>query len=209
MQNCHKQNMKYGAIVLAAGFSTRYGGAKKQDLEFHGKQIWQYSYDTAKSIVGQNNIVVVGKDMPGGATRTESVILGLEALPADIDRVVILDAARPLVTKEQIKEILENPNPSCTYVRPLVNTPIFRDGTYVNRCDMYDMLVPQAFDYKLLTEAYRSGRFIDMTDETRVMYEYHGIKPTLIETDNNLYKVTYPGDLMVLESIYQQMTTKR
>ena len=209
MQNCHKQNMKYGAIVLAAGFSTRYGGAKKQDLEFHGKQIWQYSYDTAKSIVGQNNIVVVGKDVPGGATRTESVILGLEALPADVDRVVILDAARPLVTKEQIKEILENPNPSCTYVRPLVNTPIFRDGTYVNRCDMYDMLVPQAFDYKLLTEAYRSGRFIDMTDETRVMYEYHGIKPTLIETDNNLYKVTYPGDLMVLESIYQQMTTKR
>ena len=201
--------MKYGAIVLAAGFSNRYGGAKNQDLEFHGKQIWQYSYDTAKSIVGQNNIVVVGKDMPGGATRTESVILGLEALPADIDRVVILDAARPLVTKEQIKEILENPNPSCTYVRPLVNTPIFRDGTYVNRCDMYDMLVPQAFDYKLLTEAYRSGRFIDMTDETRVMYEYHGIKPTLIETDNNLYKVTYPGDLMVLESIYQQMTTKR
>ena len=209
MLNCPKQNMKYGAIVLAAGFSTRYGGAKKQDLEFHGKHIWQYSYDTAKSIVGQNNIVVVGKDVPGGATRTESVILGLEALPADVDRVVILDAARPLVTKEQIKEILENPNPSCTYVRPLVNTPIFRDGTYVNRCDMYDMLVPQAFDYKLLTEAYRSGRFIDMTDETRVMYEYHGIKPTLIETDNNLYKVTYPGDLMVLESIYQQMKTKR
>ena len=34
--------MKYGAIVLAAGFSTRYG-EKKQDLEFHGKQLWRYS----------------------------------------------------------------------------------------------------------------------------------------------------------------------
>ena len=197
--------MKYAAIVLAAGFSTRYSGAKKQDLEFHGKQIWLYSYDTAKSIVGQGNIVAVGKDVPGGETRTKSVIIGLKALPADTDRVVILDAARPLVTVKQIKELLENPNPSCTLVRPLVNTPIFRNGTYVNRSDMYDMLVPQAFDYKLLLEAYESGRFEDMTDETRVMFEYHGIKPTLIETENNLYKVTYPGDLLIIESIYQQM----
>ena len=197
--------MKYGAIVLAAGNSTRYGGSKKQDLEFHGKQIWQYSYDTARLIVGKDNIVVVGKDMLGGETRTKSVIIGLKALPSDTERVVILDAARPMVTTSQIKVLLDNPNPSCSLVRPLVNTPIFRNGTYVNRNDMYDLLVPQAFDYKLLFEAYESGLFEDMTDETRVMYEYHGIKPTLIETGNNLYKVTYPGDLLIIESIYQKM----
>lgn len=197
--------MKYGAIVLAAGNSTRYGGSKKQDLEFHGKQIWQYSYDTARLIVGKDNIVVVGKDMLGGETRTKSVIIGLKALPSDTERVVILDAARPMVTTSQIKVLLDNPNPSCSLVRPLVNTPIFRNGTYVNRNDMYDLLVPQAFDYKLLLEAYESGLFEDMTDETRVMYEYHGIKPTLIETGNNLYKVTYPGDLLIIESIYQKM----
>ena len=195
--------MKYGAIVLAAGSSTRYG-EKKQDLEFHGKQLWRYSYETAMQIVGKNNIVAVGKDFPGGETRTGSVIKGLKALPNDIDRVIILDAARPMVTKSQIRELLDHPTPSVTFVRPLVNTPIFRDGTYVNRSDMYDMLVPQAFDYKLLVEAYNSGRFKDMTDETRVMFEYHGIKPTLIETENNLYKVTYPGDLYVIESIYQK-----
>lgn len=196
--------MKYGAIVLAAGFSTRYGGAKKQDLEFHGKPIWRYSYDTVKSIVGNDYTIAVGKDMPGGETRSESVIIGLKALPKDTDRVIILDAARPMVTIKQIKELLENSNPSVTFVRPMVNTPIFRDGTYVNRSDMYDMLVPQAFDYKLLVEAYESGRFKDMTDETRVMFEFHGIKPTLIETENNLYKVTYPGDLDIIESIYQK-----
>lgn len=195
--------MKYGAIVLAAGSSTRYG-EKKQDLEFHGKQLWRYSYETAMQIVGKGNIVAVGKDFPGGETRTGSVIKGLKALPNDIDRVVILDAARPMVTESQIRELLDNQNPSVTFVRPLVNTPIFRDGTYVNRSDMYDMLVPQAFDYKLLVEAYNSGRFKDMTDETRVMFEYHGIKPTLIETENNLYKVTYPGDLYVIETIFQK-----
>jgi 2-C-methyl-D-erythritol 4-phosphate cytidylyltransferase len=197
--------MKYGAIILAAGFSTRYGGTKKQDLEFHGKQLWEYSYDTARNVVGQENMVVVGKDIPGGNTRTESVIIGLNALSLDTDRVVILDAARPLVTANQIIELLENPNPSCTLVRPLVNTPIFRNGTYVNRNEMYDLLVPQAFNYRLLVEAYKSGRFKDTTDETIVMFEYHGIKPTLIETENNLYKVTYPGDLVIIESIYQRM----
>lgn len=195
--------MKYGAIVLAAGSSTRYG-EKKQDLEFHGKPLWRHSYEVAMRVVGQENIIAVGKDMPGGDTRTGSVIKGLKALPSDIDRVIILDAARPMVTEMQIRELLENSNPSVTFVRPLVNTPIFRDGTYVNRSEMYDMLVPQAFDYKLLLEAYESGQFQDMTDETRVMFEYHRIKPTLIETDNNLYKVTYPGDLYVIESIYQE-----
>ena len=133
------------------------------------------------------------------------MIIGLKSLSFDTDRVIILDAARPLVTKQQIRELLENTNPSCSFVRPLVNTPIFRNGKYVNRNEMYDMLVPQAFDYNLLLEAYESGRFSDMTDETRVMYEYHGIKPTLVETDNNLFKVTYPGDLQIIDSIFQQM----
>lgn len=195
--------MKYGAIVLAAGSSTRYK-EKKQDLEFHGKQLWMYSYETAMKVVGKDNVVAVGKDFPGGDTRTGSVIKGLKALSADVDRVIILDAARPMVTESQVRELLDNSNPSVTFVRPLVNTPIFRDGTYVNRSDMYEMLVPQAFDYKLLLEAYESGRFEDMTDETRVMFEYHGIKPTMVETENNLYKVTYPGDLHVIEYIYQK-----
>lgn len=196
--------MKYGAIILAAGSGTRYKG-KKQDIEFHGKPLWRYSYDTALSVVGENRIVAVGKDFPGGDTRTSSVIKGLEALPADTERVIILDSARPMVTAKQVRELLENANPSVSFVRPLVNTPVFRDGRYIDRNELYDLLVPQAFDYKLLLEAYNSGQFSDMTDETRVMFEYHGIKPTFIETENNLYKVTYPGDLEIIESIYKRL----
>lgn len=196
--------MRYGAIVLAAGSGTRYKG-KKQDIEFHGKPLWRYSYDTAMKVVGEKGIVCVGKDFPGGDTRTSSVRKGLAALPGDTDRVVILDAAHPLITEAQVRELLENPNPSVSFVRPLVNTPIYRDGRYIDRSELYDLLVPQAFDYKLLVEAFNSERFNDMTDETRVMFEYHGIKPTLVETENNLYKVTYPGDLQIIESIYQRL----
>lgn len=194
--------MKYGAIILAAGSGSRFKG-KKQDIEFHGKPLWRYSYDTALSVVGEGRIIAVGKDITGGETRTKSVIKGLKALPEDTDRVVILDAARPMVTAEQIRQILTNVHPSISFVRPLVNTVIYRDGRYINRNDLYDLLVPQAFDYKLLLEAYNSGRFNDMTDETRVMFEYHKIKPYFMEADNNLFKVTYPGDLGIIESIYQ------
>ena len=192
----------YGAILLAAGSGTRYHG-KKQDLEFHGKPLWRYAYETALEVVGERRIVAVGKDVPGGVTRTGSVMNGLDALPDEVDRVIIVEAARPMVTEEQVKQLLEDPYPSSTFVRPLVNTVIYRDGTYINRDDLYDLLTPQAFDRNMLKDAYQSGRFNDMTDETRVMFEYHGVKPHFIETESNLFKITYPGDLDIVESIYQ------
>ncbi len=192
-----------GAILLAAGLGTRFHG-KKQDILFHDKPLWRYAYETALEIVGKENIVAVGKDIPGGATRTESVKIGLAALPKTVDRVIIVEAARPMVTKEQIRQLLDDPHPSSTFVRPLVNTVIYRDGTYVNRNEMYDLLTPQAFDREMLEEAYRSERFNDMTDETRVMFEFFGEKPHFIETEaNNLFKITYPGDLDIIESIYK------
>lgn len=191
-----------GAILLAAGQGSRYHG-KKQDIEFHGKPLWHYAYETVLEVVSEGNIVAVGKDIPGGTTRTESVMNGLEALPQEIDRVIIVEAARPMVTKEQVAQLLSDPYPSSTFVRPLVNTVIFRDGTYINRNELYDLLTPQAFDKDMLLEAYRSGRFDDMTDETRVMFEYHGVKPHFIETESNLFKITYPGDLEIIESIYK------
>ena len=73
---------------------------------------------------------------------------------------------------------------------------------------MYDLLTPQAFDRNMLQEAYNSGRFDDMTDETRVMFEYYGVKPHFIETESNLFKITYPGDLDIIESIYRTRMEK-
>jgi len=194
--------MKVSAILLAAGHGTRYHG-KKQDEPFHGKPLWQYAYETVCEVVGRDRVVVVGKDIPGGETRTGSVMNGLRALPPDTERVIIAEAARPMVTRAQIRQLAEDDHPSVTFVRPLVNTVIYRDGRYLNRSELYDMLTPQAFDYRLLSEAYRSGQFSDLTDDTRVMYLYHNIPPFFIETGTNLFKVTYPGDLNIVESIYQ------
>ena len=193
----------YSAIILAAGKGTRYEDTK-QDVLFHDKPLWRYSYETALRVLPKERIVVVGKDIPGGETRTGSVRRGLFALPPDTERVIIIESARPMVTEAQIRMLLEDPRPSVTFVRPLVNTVIYRDGRFINRNELYDLLTPQAFDYKLLMAAYQSEAFIDVTDDTRIMDEFHGIRPTLIETENNLFKVTYPGDLDIIESIYQK-----
>ena len=197
-----------GILILAAGKGERFHG-KKQDLEFHGKPLWKHCYDTANKIVDSSNIIVVGKDVVGGETRSKSVLNGLRRLPKDIKKVLILEAARPLVTEEQLKNLINEDYPSVSYVMPLVNTVIGRDGTFYNRSSLYDLLVPQAFDYEKLLHAYETGKYADMTDETRVMYEEYGIKPLLIETQQNLYKVTYPRDVAVLETIYQLLMEKK
>lgn len=196
--------MANSAIILAAGSGTRYHG-KKQDIIFHDKPLWRYAYETALEIVGSEHIVVVGKDIPGGKTRTESVLRGMEALPKDTSRVIIIEAARPMVTSEQISQLLDDDHPSTSFVRPLVDTVIFRNGTYLNRNELYDLLTPQAFDYRMLLDAYHHGKFNDLTDDTRIMFEYYGVKPYFIETGSNLYKVTYPGDLDIIESIYANL----
>lgn len=194
--------MKVSAILLAAGKGYRYNGTK-QDVIFHDKPLWRYAYETTLDIVGKERIIAVGKDIPGGITRTGSVINGLKALPSDTDRVMIVEAARPMVTKAQIFQLLTDTHPSTSFVRPLVNTVVYRDARYIEREELYELLTPQAFDYKLLLEACLSGGFNHMTDETRTMYEFHGIKPHFIETGSNLFKVTYPGDLDIIELIYK------
>lgn len=195
--------MTYAAIILAAGSGTRYQDTK-QDVLFHGKALWRYAYEAANKFIDCDHIVTVGKDIAGGTTRTHSVRNGLNALPKDTDRVIILEAARPMVTAEQVRQLLECTHPSVSFVRPLVNTVVYRNGTYINRNELYDLLTPQAFDYHLLLDAYTNGKFEDVTDETRIMYEFHGINPHFIETGSNLFKVTYPGDLDIIEAIYKR-----
>lgn len=195
-------NEGFGAVVLAGGKGERFQG-RKQFCTLKGKQLWQHVYNKIVAVMGNKNVVVVGVDIEGGKTRTESVIRGMRHLQVQTKRVIIAEAARPLVTKEQIEEILFDSAPSSSFVMPLVNTVIKRDGGYLNREEMYELLTPQAFDFQLLLGAFNSNRFSNMTDETRVMYEFYGIKPHLIETTENLLKVTYQRDLPMIEHLME------
>lgn len=40
------------------------------------------------------------------------------------------------------------------------------------------------------------------------MNDVYGIKPTFLEGDDNLYKVTYPKDIAIIEEIYKLQNLK-
>jgi len=194
------------AIILAGGQGSRFGG-KKQFIKFQGKALWRHVYDKILTLLPKENIVVVGVDVQGGKSRSHSVINGLNYFKGkQIRKVLIAEAARPLVTIEQLKQILANNSESATFVMPLVNTPIKRDGTYVNRTDYYDLLPPQAFSFDLLVKAYESKPEWDLTDETRLMYEFYKIKPQFVEGAQNLFKVTYARDIPILKDIAKRQS---
>lgn len=196
------------AIILAAGNGTRFGGeVKKQFLEFHGKPLWKHLYDTVRLVIPQKNIVVVGVDIPGGTTRSGSVKNGLEWIKnkGNCKRVVCLEAARALVTRKQLEEIVESKSPSCCFVTPVVDTVILTDKTYLTRSECRHLVSPQAFDFDLLYNAYTNCSLDEIrTDETRLMNDVYGIKPDFLEGDDNLFKVTYPKDIAVIEEIYKE-----
>lgn len=150
----------------------------------------------------EENIVIVGIDIAGGNTRSESVINGLNYLEGNYEKVLILEAARPLVTMEQLDLLISFRFPSITFVAPCVDTIILKNNIYLEREMCLRLQTPQAFDFKMLKEAYLSGSGWDLTDETRLMYQKYNIFPHLLEGGENLFKVTYPKDLIVLEQLY-------
>lgn len=189
-----------GAIILAGGKGSRYKKQKQFEL-IDGIEMWQYVYQKAIEVVDPRNVIVVGVDIAGGDTRSESVKNGLNAMDCNCEKIAILEAARPLVTIEQIKKLFDANKKSVTYALPLVNTVIGRDGTYYNRSDFYDLLTPQAFDFQMLKAAYNTGKYPDMTDETVVMYKEYNIKPFFIIEGENLIKVTYQRDLEIIKQL--------
>ena len=201
--------MKNIAVILAAGNGERFG-KKKQFINFIDKPLYRHVFDTVLDILPRDNIVIVGVDIKGGNTRSQSVIAGLEYFSKnknDIDKVIILEAARPLVTKQQVLKLLNSESLSTTFVMPLVDTVIERDGKYVDRENYYNLLTPQCFSYKLLLDAYNKYPNKSYTDETRLMYEVYGIKAKFIKEGQNLFKLTYVRDLPILEHLFKLQNT--
>ncbi|MBS3992785.1 MAG: 2-C-methyl-D-erythritol 4-phosphate cytidylyltransferase [Bacteroidetes bacterium] len=186
------------AIILAGGKGTRFR-SQKQFVDFYGKKLYQHVYDKVVDLVDE--VIIVGVDVKAGVTRTESVLNGLSRLSQHSSKVVILEAARPLVFKNQIIKLLESKSNSSSFSVPMVETIIINGCNYPNRNICLSFQTPQAFNTKMLIEAYKNGNFNDMTDETRVIYEYYNELPELLTGGPNLTKVTYPEDLILLESI--------
>ena len=197
------KKIKYSGIILAAGDGLRFG-KKKQFIMLKGKPIWRWSYDVAKECLDE--VVVVGVDFKGGKTRQESVKIGLKHITGD--RVIIFDASRPLVTVEQVEEMKKAliEHPSVSFGITPTDT-IYEDVGCIadlnwKRKDLTALQVPQGFDAKLLKAIYSFYKGeLDMTDDTVLVFIKTWVLPHILKGGINLYKLTYPEDLKIIEAL--------
>ena len=147
----------------------------------------------------------VSSAVTGGASRSESVRLALEEVPAEAAVVLVHDAARPLLPEEVIERVLAPLSEGWDGVVPavpLAETVKRVEGDRVvetlSREDLVAVQTPQAFLADALRRAV-SGDVSSATDCASLV-ESQGGRIKVVEGDPRLLKVTDAEDLALVES---------
>jgi len=147
----------------------------------------------------------VSSAVTGGASRSESVRLALEEVPAEAAVVLVHDAARPLLPEEVIERVLAPLSEGWDGVVPavpLADTVKRVEGDRVvetlSREDLVAVQTPQAFLADTLRRAV-SGDVSSATDCASLV-ESQGGRIKVVEGDPRLLKVTDAEDLALVES---------
>ena len=147
----------------------------------------------------------------GGATRQQSVRLGLEALlqtsPASV---LIHDAARPFVSHALIDRVLAGLERAPAIVPGVAVADTLKragdDGTVtatVDRAGLWRAQTPQGFDYDAILAAHRAAHAAgrgDFTDDTMIA-EWHGLACALVEGEARNTKITTAEDLALAQQM--------
>ena len=213
-----------GAIIVAAGSSTRMGGQDKLLAAVGGRPLITHTLRAFEACAAVEQVVVVlseanaGAVLPllrpfrkvtrtckGGARRQDSVRNGLYSLPAS-DWVVVHDAARPLVTPGLISHGLAaaRETGAAAAAVPVVDTlkAAREDGTVIRtvpREGLWAVQTPQVFRYDLLLAAHEQVTE-DMTDDC-AMLERLGHPVRLYHGSTLNLKVTSPEDTTVVDAL--------
>ncbi len=195
-------------IVVGGGSGRRFGRPKQYDDLADGERVIDRSRRIAASATDGVVLVVPADDavaergVAGGATRSESVRAGLDALPADadIEIVCIHDAARPLaspaVYERVVAAVREGADAAVPGV-PVTDTikAIDAAGRVVDTPDramLVAVQTPQAFRLDVLRGAHASGG--QATDDAALV-ERLGGRVVVVDGDADNRKITLPDDL--------------
>ena len=149
----------------------------------------------------------------GGESRADSVLAGLQALPDEVrvdDFVLVHDAARPNLRHDDLTALLERgrADPVGAILAAPVRDTLKRAGDDggIDRTEprerLWRALTPQLFRRLQLTRALESAREggVAVTDEAMAM-ELLGMRPLLVEGDEENFKITTAGDLARFEFV--------
>jgi len=214
------------ALIVAAGASRRMGGElSKPYVNLTGVPVLRRGIETFLSHprIDGVRVVIKREDHPryrrvtegltlfpsvmGGQTRQDSVRLGLESLvhraPA---RVLIHDAARPLLTHALIDRVISALD-SYPAVLPAVPVPDTlkrvekeRVTATLPRDGLFAAQTPQGFDFKAILAAHRHYTDTLFTDDI-ALAEAAGIAIGVVPGERDNLKLTTPEDFAFMQKI--------
>ncbi len=222
---------RIAAILPAAGLGTRMGAeTPKQFLELDGAPIAILSLRRIASCELVTDIIVATRAdnvaqlseriaqekfqqkvqvVRGGDSRQDSVAHALEQVSNDTEIVLVHDAVRPFVTREQIARVIEEARktraailgiPAMDTVKEVKRASLPEDVALITATIPRERIVlaqtPQAFSAKLLKEAFARAQADGVTasDEAglveRLGYDVH----VVLGSERNI-KITKPADM--------------
>lgn len=223
---------KIHALMVAAGKGSRFGAQiPKQYLTLADKTVLEHSVarlnhpniDDLTLVVAKDDKRALGLDLDfagaihhaiGGAERWQSVHAGVTAIRGrgadDNDWVLIHDAARPCLPKQDLQDLLDalstNPCEAVILAAPVVDTlkqvvhgKIIKT---VDRSALWQAQTPQVFRLKALEEVLSMVAKTDMliTDEASG-FEMMGREVQIVAGSRLNMKLTYAEDLPLLEAV--------
>lgn len=217
---------KFGAVIVAAGNSTRMGNGRSKVLEnLGGKPVLAYSLETLDrcSLIAEICVVCRKQDedaakaaargiktpvcfAPGGAERQDSVLSGVNALSPDCAYLLIHDGARPLVTLETVEAVCRDAlryGAATAAVKSKDTCKLMDDNGFVESTPPREKLVavqtPQAFEREMYLYAARraSDGGRRYTDDCQLI-ESAGGKVKLTESNYRNIKLTTPEDFLTV-----------
>ena len=225
---------KIAAVVVAAGRGVRAGGTlPKQFQPLGGRMLLCRTIEALASHPAVDRVLTVisagsealyreclgqvdgahhGKllpSVPGGATRQQSVLAGLEALAAEAPDVVLIhDAARPFIDGALIARAIAAairhgaavPGVALSDTVKIVD-PEGRVESTPTRSALRAVQTPQAFAYPPILDAYRAaaGQGLDAFTDDGALAEWAGLATYVFEGDPRNRKITGAGDLAEAE----------
>ncbi|MFC6236565.1 2-C-methyl-D-erythritol 4-phosphate cytidylyltransferase [Longivirga aurantiaca] len=145
----------------------------------------------------------------GGETRQDSVARALVSLPAEVDVVLVHDAARPLVPSTLIDAVSAAVRAGADAVVPGIPVAdtikaVDADGGVVATLDrgaLRAIQTPQGFRRTVLTSAHAASDPDAPATDDAGLVEALGVEVLVVPGDEEAFKVTRPIDLVLAEAV--------
>ena len=218
--------MTVAGIIVAAGRGTRAGdGPPKQWRALSGRPVLAHAIEAFRGMVDHLLVVIHPEDrllaeqtlpdvdfVTGGATRDASVRNALEALALmGVDKVLIHDGARPLVSKALIQRVISALDTAEGAAPALpVTDALWRGEALVvtgtqDRTNLWRAQTPQGFRFGPILAAHRAhpGGAADDVEVARAA----GLTVAIVEGEEENLKLTFASDFDRAEHILKGRRT--